>query len=134
MSLAQKSAKYFPFLSACLSLGPCRAFSRDIMLSSKHGCFYSNGNQYSFMQASFSLLCVTVSPCMVQAHGAHDCPGYPDNPGQSAQSDCHVGGQHKLSENALYLFVRTTHLIRISLESSVGFWSYLFEVYIMRQR
>ena len=30
---------------------------------------------------------------------AHDCPGYS---GQSAQSDGHVGGQHDVSENAIY--------------------------------
>ena len=38
----------------------------------QNGCFYSNGNQYSFMQGSFTLLCVTVSPrtspFVVQAH------------------------------------------------------------------
>ena len=33
------------------------------------------------------------------AHGVCDCPGYP---GQSAQSDGHVGGQHDVSENALW--------------------------------
>ena len=32
------------------------------------------------------------------AHGSCDCPGYP---GQFAQSDGHVGGQHDVSENAL---------------------------------
>ena len=32
------------------------------------------------------------------AHGGCDCPGYP---GQSAQSNDHVGGQHNVSENAL---------------------------------
>ena len=32
------------------------------------------------------------------AHGACDCSGYP---GQSAQSDGHVEGQHDVSENAL---------------------------------
>ena len=32
------------------------------------------------------------------ASGARDCPGYP---GQSAQSDDNVGGQHDVSENAL---------------------------------
>ena len=32
------------------------------------------------------------------ARGARDCPGYP---GQSAQSDGHLGGQHDVSENAL---------------------------------
>ena len=31
-------------------------------------------------------------------HGACDCPGYP---GQSVQSDSHVGGQHDVSENTL---------------------------------
>ena len=36
---------------------------------------------------------------IVWAHGECDCPGYP---GQSAQSDGHVRGQHDVSENALY--------------------------------
>ena len=45
----------------------------------------------------FTLLCVMVSPFMVQAHGARDCPRYP---GQSTQSDSYVGG-HDVSENAL---------------------------------
>ena len=35
---------------------------------------------------------------IVCAYGAHDCSGYP---GQSTQSDGHVGGQHDVSENAL---------------------------------
>ena len=55
----------------------------------------------------FTLLCLTVSPqtswimrmMIACAHGACDCPGYP---GQSAQSDGHVGGQHDISENALF--------------------------------
>ena len=59
----------------------------------------------------FTSLCVTVSPwtylyswfkrmMIVCVHGARDCPGYP---GQSAQPDPHVGGQHDVSENVLYL-------------------------------
>ena len=32
-------------------------------------------------------------------HGVRDCPGYP---GQSAQSDRHVGGKHDVSENTLF--------------------------------
>ena len=39
------------------------------------------------------LLC---SQFVVQAHGVCDCPGYP---GQSAQSDGHVGEQHDVSDN-----------------------------------
>ena len=35
-------------------------------------------------------------------HGARYCPGYP---GQSAQSDGHVGGQHDVSENALFAYL-----------------------------
>ena len=34
-------------------------------------------------------------------HGAHDCPRYP---GQSAQFNGHVGGQHDVSENALCVY------------------------------
>ena len=34
------------------------------------------------------------------AHDACDCPGYPV---QSAQSDGHVGGQHDVSENAVFI-------------------------------
>ena len=48
-----------------------RAFSRDIMLSS-----YSNGNQYSFMQASFYIIVrngfsMNFSICVVQMHEDH---------------------------------------------------------------
>ena len=35
---------------------------------------------------------------IVCAHAAHNCPGYP---GQSAQSNNNVGGEHDISENAL---------------------------------
>ena len=37
---------------------------------------------------------------MMIACAHHDCPGYP---GQSTQSDSHVGGQHDVSENALLM-------------------------------
>ena len=45
----------------------------DVMLSLQHGCFYSIGNQYSFIcKPLFTLLCVMVSPWtspfVVQAH------------------------------------------------------------------
>ena len=75
----------------------------------QHGCFYSNGNQYSFMQASFCIIvlnsfsmnfsiCGSSAWWFTCAHGARDCPGYP---GQPAQSDGHVGRQHDVSESAL---------------------------------
>ena len=51
---------------------------------------------------------------IVCAHGACDCPGYP---GQSVQSDGHVGGQHDVSENALY---HRGHFIESSSEINSG--------------
>ena len=71
----------------------------------QHGGCYSNSNQYSFMQASFYIIVrngfsMNFSIRGSRAwwlHGVRDCPGYP---GQFAQSDCHVGGQHDVSEDA----------------------------------
>ena len=75
----------------------------------QNGCFYSNGNQYPFMQASFFIIvrngfsngmnfsiCGSSAWWSRAAHGALECSGYP---GQSAQFDSLVGGQHDVSEN-----------------------------------
>ena len=53
---------------------------------------------YIMVRNSFS---INFSICGSRAwwSRAHDCPGYP---GQSAKSNGHVGGQHDVSENALY--------------------------------
>ena len=36
----------------------------------QHGGFYSNGNQYSFMQASFYVMCVNVFSMNFSIHGS----------------------------------------------------------------
>ena len=43
-------------------------------------------------------ICVSSAWWLRARRSARDCPGYP---GQSAQSEGHVGGQHDVSENAL---------------------------------
>ena len=71
------------------------------MLSSNMAASIATEINIHLCKHLFTLLCITVSPFMVQrmmivyAHGARGCPGYP---GQSAQSDGHVGGQHDVSE------------------------------------
>ena len=73
----------------------------------QHGGFRSNGNQYSFMQASFYIVVRNgFSMNFISIHGssawcsrmrmtALDIQA-------SAQSDGYVGGQHDVSENAQY--------------------------------
>ena len=50
------------------------------------------------------------------AHGACDCPGYP---GQSAQSDGHVGGQHDAS-------VSEHTLLEVAIQAQMLPWYFLF--------
>ena len=86
-----------------------RAFSCDVMLSSNMVTSIATEINIRSCKHLFTLLCTTVSPWtspfVVQAQDrVHtwymcDCPGYP---GQSVQSDGHVGGQHDVSENGLY--------------------------------
>ena len=77
----------------------------------QHGGFYSNGNQYSFMQASFYIIVRNGFSgnssirgsgdrrmVIAYAYGARYCPGYP---GHFAQSDGHVEGSMTLV-NTLY--------------------------------
>ena len=70
-----------------------RAFSWHVMLSSNMVASIATKINIHLCKHLFTVLCIAVSqwtyPFVVQAHGAHECPGYP---GQSAESDGHVGG------------------------------------------
>ena len=87
----------------------------------QHGGFYSNSNQYSFMQTyfyvigrnglsmNFSIRGSSAWLPTAYAHGAHDCPGYP---GQSAQSYVMLEGSvtsvHPLY-NVAFNFISNTY-------------------------
>ena len=87
----------------------------NVMLSSNMAASIATEiNILSFMQVSFyiivrnsfsmnfSIRSSSAWRLRARAHVARDYPGYP---GQSVQSDGHVGGQHDVSENSLLLAV-----------------------------
>ena len=79
----------------------------------QHGGFYSNGNQYSFIQASFYIIVRNGFAMNFSIRGSSAWWSHArmvrvtalDYPGQSVQSDGHVGGQHDVSENALLVWI-----------------------------
>ena len=87
-----------------------RAFSCDVMRSSNMAASIATAinihlcKHYSAQWFLHGLFHSWFKRMMIVCtHGARDCPGYP---GQSVQSDGHVGGQHNVSENALYFSFR----------------------------